>query len=450
MSTDTAAPPTSRTVTRRAVLASGIGNFVEQYDFGVYGYLAPILAPLFFPDSTPLVALLATYGIYAVSFVMRPLGGVLFGALGDRLGRRAMLSLTVLLIGLFTGLIGALPTYASVGIAAPIGLLVLRMLQGMAAGGEYSGAVGFIVEYSPRNRRGLFASFASLGVYLGLMSGAGVATLLTATLSDESLSSWGWRLPFLVALPLCAVGLVLRLAVEETPEFQRMRRERGSVEATPVRTTLRTQWKPILLYIGLTVGGSVSSYSVITYLPQHLINDVGLDPDAAFLTSFVSQAVLLVTLPFTGILVDLVGRKPVHLTAAAIYVVLPAFAYSIADDGSFASALTAQLLFMIPVSLNSAVVTVLIPELFPTRVRATASGIGFNVSYGLFGGTAPLVGTFLVAETGTVLSVALYASVAALISLLVSIFFFRETKDADLAEGGFRAGRPPEPARSAP
>jgi MFS transporter, MHS family, proline/betaine transporter len=418
---------------RRAVLASGIGNFVEQYDFGVYGYLAPILAPLFFPGENPVAGLLATYGIYAISFVMRPLGGALFGMIGDRLGRRAMLALTVLLIGLFTGLIGALPTYAAAGIAAPVLLLVLRMLQGLAAGGEYSGAVGFMVEHAPRHRRGFFASFASLGVYLGLLSGAAMATLLTATLTHEQLTTWGWRLPFLVAIPLCALGLVLRLAVEESPEFERFRREQGAVEATPVRTTLRTQWRAILLYVGMTIGGSVSSYSVITYLPQHLINDVGLDSDAAFATSVIAMGVLLVTLPFTGLLVDVVGRKPVHLTAAVIYVVLPAIAYTIADDGTFGSALTAQLLFMIPVSLNSAVVTVLIPELFPTRVRATASGIGFNLSYGLFGGTAPLVGTALVAATGTVLSVAAYASAAALISLLVCVFCYRETRDVDLA-----------------
>jgi MFS transporter, MHS family, proline/betaine transporter len=419
---------------RRAVLASGIGNLVEQYDFGVYGYLAPILAPLFFPDASPVAGLLATYGIYAVSFVMRPLGGVVFGILGDRLGRRAMLSLTVLLIGLFTGLIGLLPTYAAVGVAAPIGLLVLRMLQGVAAGGEYSGAVDFIVEHGPQHRRGLFASFASLGVYLGLMAGSGIAALLTAVLSDEQLASWGWRLPFLLALPLCGVGLVLRLAAEETPEFRRLASERGAVTSSPLAETLRTQWRAILLYLGLTIGGSVSSYSVITYLPQHLINDVGLSKDAAFTSSFVSTGVLLLTLPFTGMLVDRVGRKPVHLVAAAIYVALPALAYTIADEGTFGGALTAQLLFMIPVSLNSAVVTVLIPELFPTRVRATASGIGFNVSYGLFGGTAPLVGTALVAATGTVMSVALYASVAAAISLVVSILFFRETRDTDLAD----------------
>ncbi|MGW2346522.1 MFS transporter [Streptomyces sp. NPDC001661] len=428
---------TSRSRTRRAIWASGIGNFVEQYDFGVYGYIAPILAPLFFPESSQLVGLLATYGIYAVSFVMRPLGGIVFGIMGDRLGRRAMLSLTVLLIGLFTGLVGVLPTYGTIGIVAPIALLLLRMLQGMAAGGEYSGAVDFIVEYGPQNRRGLFASFASIGVYLGLMSGAGMATLLTSVLSDEALSTWGWRVPFLLAFPLCAVGLILRHKVEESPEFQRMKETKGAPEKAPLRTTLRTQWKAIAIYIGMTLGGSVSSYTVLTYLPQYLINGAGLDKDAAFLSSFLSQGLLLVFLPITGLLIDVVGRKPVHIAATVLYIGLPALAYTLAGDGTFGGALTAQLLFMIPVALNSAVVTVLIPEMFPTRVRATASGIGFNVSYGLFGGTGPLVATFLVAETGTLMSVAAYASVAAVISLIVCLFLFRETKDTDLAADKF-------------
>ena len=228
---------------RKAVTAGVVGNFVEWYEYGVYGYLAYIISQLFFPEGDPAAALLGTYAVFAISFFVRPLGGVLFGRWGDKVGRRTVLAFAILLMSGATFLIGVLPTYATIGFAAPVLLLILRLTQGLAAGGEYVGAVAFVVEYGPSDKRALYASWISVSVFGGLLAGVGIATLLTSTLGDEAMLAGWWRLPFLIALVLGLIGLYLRVKVEETPEFRNLAAREGEIESAPLTEALKTQRK---------------------------------------------------------------------------------------------------------------------------------------------------------------------------------------------------------------
>ncbi|MGW2346539.1 MFS transporter [Streptomyces sp. NPDC001661] len=416
-----------RSEIRRAVWAGGIGNFVEQFDFAIYGYLAPLMAPIFFPPGDELAGLLSTYALFAVSFLIRPLGGVLFGKFGDRVGRRATLSVAIISMGILTALIGLLPTYAQIGFAAPALLLVIRLLQGVVQGGEYQGAISFVVEYAPERRRGLYGSYVSISVFLGLLCGAGLASLLTSVLSEAQMSSWGWRVPFLVALPLTLTGLYLRLRVRETPEFERSRLS-GEVDAPmPLWHVLRSQWRGILVFCGSSVTLAVLSYGWVTYLPQYLTNTLGLPQGQAFASNVISIAVLVPLLPLAGALSDRIGRKPMLVAGCLACLLIVPLAFAILQRGTFASAVTGQLVYIVPEFFLTGIVTVCAAEFFPTKARYSAGAVAYNSSFAIFAGATPFIATLLVAKTGTIYALWAFLAVLALGSLYVIFRHMRET-----------------------
>lgn len=443
-------PPDSKISLRKPVLAGTVGNFIEQFDYGIYGFLAPYMATSFFPGHDNTAAMLGVYAGFAASFLVRPFGGMIFGRFGDRLGRRNALAVAIILMGGLTALIGILPSYAAVGVAATIFLLAVRLLQGLVQGGEYAGAVAFIVEYADSKRRGFWTSFLSVSVFLGLLCGAGISALVATFVSDAQMETWGWRIPFLVAMPLTLVGLFLRLRIPETPEFRKLQEEQEQAKAegeqeqvissNPVLDALRTQWKPILIFAGFAITNAVLSYTWMTFLPGYLRgDDVNMPKDQALASNFIAIGVLLPLLVVSGMVVDRIGRKPMLLAACISTFVCIPIAFKILMAHTFVAALVAQLIYMIPIVLISVALTVSMAEMFPTKVRYSASAMAYNLGFGIFGGTAPLVATALVAVTGTIWSVPIYVCSIALISLLCVALGFRETRGTVLAEDKYHS-----------
>jgi MHS family proline/betaine transporter-like MFS transporter len=418
----TAVPDRHPTLTR-TVVAGAVGNVLEWYDFGLFGFLAPVLSRLFLPAEDRLASLLATYGIFAAGFLVRPLGGVLFGHIGDRLGRKRALELSVLLMAIATTLLGLLPTYAHVGPTASVLLTVLRLLQGLSVGGEYIGSMSFLAEHAPPGRRAFLGSWSSFSVVLGSLLGSGVAALLTSVLSEAELTTWGWRLPFLAGLAIGVVGLWLRLGVEESPSFLKTR-DAGDLAANPLAAALRQDLGAILMTFGLTGLSSVGFYLPFIWLPTWLaqINRPALPEREALTANTVALLALLVLTPLTAWVSDHVGRKPMFLTSAAGFALLSYPLFLLMADGTFAAALVGGLGFAACSGLFSGCMAATFVELFPTRTRYTGVAVGYNVGQALLGGTAPFVATGLIKLSGDVKAPAVYLAGCAVVVGVASLF----------------------------
>ncbi|MEV6793570.1 MFS transporter [Streptomyces sp. NPDC051320] len=426
-----------RNAIRRAIGAGSIGNFVEQFDFGLYGYLAPILAPSFFPDSNPTAAVLSTYAILGIACLFRPLGGTLVGRWGDRAGRKKTLLWTIAFMGVTTALIGALPTYQQIGLFAPLLLLLLRVIQGMVSGGEYVGAVAFIVEWAEPKRRAYYTSYASNSCFLGILAGAGTAALTSWVFHGPALDSWGWRIPFLLTLPLSAIGIWLRKRIAETPEFVRATQDGTQVVKAPVREALRSQWRPMLVFCGVSVMLAILSYSWVTFYPQYLTGTLGLPRWMALISNAISIAVLIPLLPLAGILSDRIGRKPMLIAGAIGCIVLVPLAFRVGQEGTFGTAIVSQLIYIIPEFFLTGIVTVCAAELFATRTRFSASAIAYNSSFSIFMGITPFIAALLVSTFGTIYAVWVYLAVAAVLALVVVSAFMTETFRSQLGADKF-------------
>ncbi|MYQ37783.1 MFS transporter, MHS family, proline/betaine transporter [Streptomyces sp. LamerLS-316] len=431
------ADPHRRKAVRRAIGAGSIGNFVEQFDYGLYGYMAPIMAPAFFPESDRTVAVLSTYAIIAVACLFRPLGGTLVGRWGDRVGRKKTLLWTIVAMGVATALIGALPTYQQIGVAAPVLLLLLRVVQGSVSGGEYVGAVAFIVEWAEPNRRAYYTSYASNSCFVGTLAGAGTAALTSWVFEGEALDSYGWRLPFLLAIPLSLVGVWLRRHIEETPEFIRATSEGTDIVKDPIREALRSQWRPILVFCGISIMLAILSYTWVTFYPQYLTDTLGLPRWMALTSNAISIAVLIPLLPLAGMLSDRIGRKPMLVTGAIACIVLVPVAFMVGEHGTFGTAVASQLIYLVPEFFLTGIVTVCAAELFTTRTRFSASAIAYNSSFSIFMGTTPFVATLLVSTFGTIYAVWAYLAVGALLALAVVSAFMTETYRSQLGADKF-------------
>ncbi|WP_409060902.1 MFS transporter [Streptomyces sp. SYP-A7185] len=429
-----------RSAIRRAIGAGSIGNFVEQFDYGLYGYMAPVLAPAFFPQSNQAVAVLSTYAIIAIACLFRPLGGTLVGRWGDRVGRKKTLLWTIVLMGVATAMIGALPTYQQIGILAPLLLLVLRVVQGMVSGGEYVGAVAFIVEWAEPNRRGYYASYASNSCFAGILAGAGTAALTSWLVQGPALESWGWRIPFLLALPLSAVGIWLRRHISESPEFVRATEGGADVVKAPVREAMRTQWRPMLVFCGVSVMLAILSYSWVTFYPEYLTGTLGLPRWMALTSNAISVAVLIPLLPLAGIISDRIGRKPMLITGAVACIVLVPLAFRVGEAGTFGAAIASQLIYIVPEFFLTGIVTVCTAELFATRTRFSASAIAYNSSFSIFMGITPFVAALLVNSFDTIYAVWVYLAAAAVLALVVVSAFMTETYRSHLGADKFATG----------
>jgi MFS transporter, MHS family, proline/betaine transporter len=412
-------------VLRRAVRGAAIGNTVEWFDFAIYGFLATYIAEKFFPPGDETAALLNTFAIFAAAFFMRPLGGFFFGPLGDRIGRQRVLALVILLMSGSTFAIGLVPSYAAIGVFAPLLLLFLRCLQGFSAGGEYGSGACFLAEYAPDKHRGFVVSFLVWSVVVGFLLGSLTVTGLETVLSESAMDSYGWRIPFLIAGVLGAVGLYIRLRLGDTPEFENLREE-GEVASSPLKEAITTSWRPILQIAGLVVIHNVGFYIVFTFLPSYFTKTLEFTKTNAFVSITIASMVALILIPPLGALSDRIGRKPLLITGAVGFAVFAYPLFMLLNTGSLAAAVAAHAALAAIESVFVSASLAAAAELFATRVRSSGYSIGYNVSVAVFGGTAPYVATWLVDRTGNELAPAFYVIAAAIVTL-ATIMTMRET-----------------------
>ena len=405
-------------VLRKAVAASAIGNATEWFDYGIYAYGVTYISAAIFPGDTQQATLLALM-TFAVSFLVRPLGGLVWGPLGDRLGRKHVLAITILLMAGATLCVGLVPSYATIGFWAPVLMVLLRMVQGFSTGGEYGGAATFMAEYAPCRRRGFFGSFLEFGTLAGFSFGALLMLGFSLVLSDDQMHSWGWRLPFLVAAPLGLIGVYLRSRLEDTPIFRELE-EAGEKEertATQFKDLLSQYWGPILRLGGVVVALNVVNYTLLSYMPTYLEQSIGLSSTMSLMVPIIGMLAMMVFLPFAGGLSDRVGRKPLWwFSLVGLFVAgVPMFMLMGTNvTGAIVGFAVLGLLYVPQLATISAT----FPAMFPTHVRYAGFAIAYNVSTSLFGGTAPAVNEWLVGKTGDNLVPAYYMMAACVIGAI--------------------------------
>jgi MHS family proline/betaine transporter-like MFS transporter len=406
---------------RKAIYAATIGNVMEWYDFGVFGYLAGALAMNFFPKDNPRSALLNTFLVFGVGLIFRPLGGIVIGRLGDTRGRKPALIITILMMAIGTVLIGVLPSYTSIGMAAPILLLVARLLQGFSTGGEWGGATAFMAEWSQEGRRGFYTSFQQMSVAGGSLLGSGIAALLTSWWGPDVMNDWGWRVPFLLGGLFGPIGLWLRRAVDETPPYREVAAEGESVAAPHSNAAMAAQ------AFGFTVLWTVSFYVFLTYMPTFTRTQLHLSASQSLWATVASLVALVILVPLMGAWSDRIGRKPLLLASCLLCFVLPipAFGLLVANLG-FAVVVLVQISFAFAISLFSGPGPAAIAEIFPTRGRSTWMSSSYALAVAIFGGFAPFIAQALIDWTGSKMAPTAYVMAAAFISFVV-IVRLRET-----------------------
>ncbi|MET9560361.1 MFS transporter [Streptomyces tauricus] len=450
---------------RKALVAGSVGNFIEWYEFGVYGYFATVIAARFFtPEGgSEAEALVRTYASFALAFFFRPVGAALFGRLGDRVGRRPVLILVIVLMTAATTLIGVLPTYATVGALAPWLLTLLRVVQGLSAGGEFGGAVSVMTEFAPPGRRGLYGSWQSFTVALGLLGGAGAAALLATLLTEAQLNSWGWRLPFLLTLPMGLGALWLRLRLDETPSFQALRATRAAQAAEalqarqsltadeaneadktfeaaeameameaietvevsragqpPERPSAREVAKAIALGAGRVMGWAAAGYTFLVVLPSYLQSSLNATFQQALVATVLANLGFAATIIPAGLLSDRIGRRPVMLTGALLVTVLAVPLLNLLQDEGTSTAVKGATVFVAGaiVGLMAGPGPAMLSEMFPTSVRYTGLGLAYALSNAVFSGCAGLIITETIERTGSVDIPAYYAAATCAVSVL--------------------------------
>ncbi|NKY58211.1 MFS transporter [Nocardia flavorosea] len=421
----------SNSVARRAAIAGGVGTLIEYYDFAVYGFLAVTIAPLFFPSDNSAVSILSTLAVFGVAYVARPLGGIFFGRLGDRRGRRHSLVITVVSMGIACGILGLLPTHSAVGVLAPILLVLVRLAQGFSAGGEVGGAATYIAESAPPKRRGFFGSFTPVGSTLGFAVAAAVVGVVALITTDEQMESWGWRIPFLLALPLAYVCLRVRMKLEDTPEFEEMA-EKKQVTKSPLMDVVRKNPWSVARVVGVAIAMNGSGYIGLTYFSVYLINDLGFSKNAVYWCSAIAIALACATFPLSGMATDRWGRKPVLIGGYLAYVIIALPAFMIM--GATSSIVVIGIVYFLYMVLNGVVQVPAFPlftELFPRTVRYTGVSLGFNIGTIAAGGTAPYVAAQLVESTGNAMSPAYWVMGVCAIGLL-TVATIRETGRKEL------------------
>lgn len=405
---------------RRVVVAGVVGTVVEYYDFAVYGYMATALATLFFNSSDPTAALLGTLAAFAVSFALRIPGGILFGHIGDKYGRKVSLFWTILLMCVATAGIGLLPTYFVIGIWATVLLVTMRFLQGIAAGGELGGATAFVAESAPAARRATLTSLVNAGISVGSLAAALSALAVNSVFSQEQVTDFAWRIPFLLSLPLAVIGLWIRARLDDTPQFEQLQ-QADEVENAPVVELLRNHKGALIRMAalsGLMAGGHYIAY---TYAPIHLQRSGELTASFAFLSTSVALVVCACVIPLAGAWSDRIGRRPLFLVAGGLGVIAALPAFMLMGSGSEPLALAGQILLGLPVSLSIGPAFASFAETLPAKVRSSGMSMGLNIAMLVAGGTAPFIATWLVASTGEILSPAGLYGVCALCVFLGGI-----------------------------
>lgn len=420
-----------RSTRRKVVAASFIGNFVEWFDYAAYGYFAVTISVVFFPESDPTTALLLTFAVFAISFIIRPIGGFFWGSLGDRVGRRKALAWSILIMTGATFCIALIPGYNTIGIFAPILLLLFRMVQGFSASGEYAGASAFLVEYAPEKRRGIYGAIVPASTSAGLLLGSLMAAALTGLLPEQAMQDWGWRIPFLLAAPLGLVGRYIRNKLEESPIFQELV-ESNEVVKAPAKSLFQDHWKLLLRALGVAILNAVAFYVVLSYMPTYLSQEIGMDEASSYLATTVALITYIGFIFLTGSLSDKFGRKKVLIAASILFVLFTVPSFMLLDSGSFAIILLVQIVLGLMLALNDGTLPSFLAELFPTKVRYSGFAVSFNLANAIFGGTAPLIATWLIATSGNLLAPGWYLMIVAVVAL-IAVAVSAETSRKPLA-----------------
>ena len=418
-----------RKALRRAATASFMGNFVEWFDYAAYGYLATIIALTFFPQTDAATGLLATFAVFALSFVVRPVGGLVWGHFGDKYGRRSALSWSILIMTVSTFCIGILPGYDLIGLWAPALLLLIRLVQGFSASGEYAGASAFLAEYAPEGKRGLYTSIVPASTAAGLLFGAVFVAALHEWMSVETLHEWGWRLPFLLAAPFGLVGRYIRMSLQDSPKFLEMEQRLEAKECAthaPIRELLTVHRRSVMIGIGATCLNAVAFYLLLSYMPTYLSMEMGMSERDSFIASTVSLATYIGLIFLMGKLSDRFGRKTMLVMASVLFLGLTFPLFSLLGNSSLIVILMIQIAFGAILAMNDGTLPCFLAEIFPTRVRFSGFAFSFNIANALFGGTAPFIATWLIHMTGNKMAPAWYLLAAAAVAL-VAMLASRET-----------------------
>ncbi|MCC2660219.1 MAG: transporter [Arthrobacter sp.] len=426
---------------KKALGGTIVGNTMEWYDVGVFGYLITTMGPVFLPEADTKVQTLFLLGTFAATFIARPLGGVIFGWLGDKIGRQKVLAATLMLMAASTFAIGLLPGYAQIGMWAAGLLVLLKIVQGFSTGGEYAGATTFVSEYAPDKRRGFFASFLDLGSYLGFALGAALVSGLQLTLGQSAMEEWGWRLPFLLAGPLGLIAVYFRSKIEESPQFQatldaqeELAKDAAAGDVAAAKGPVgivKAYWRSIIVAMILVAAANTAGYALTSYMPTYLTESKGYDPVHGTLLTIPVLVIMSLCIPLTGKLSDRIGRRPVLWIGALSTIVLAAPAFMLIGIGSVWSTLAGLSLVAFPVTFYVANLASALPAQFPTSSRYGAMGIAYNFSVAIFGGTTPFIVAALISATGNDMMPAYYLMATSAIGA-VAIYFLKESAQRPL------------------
>ncbi|OIJ24200.1 MFS transporter [Nocardioides luteus] len=408
---------------RRAITGSAVGNATEWFDYGAFAYVATEITANFFPE----YGFAGTALTFAISFILRPLGGIFWGPLGDRIGRQRVLAMTIILMAGATFLVGCLPTYDSVGVWAVVLLVLLRVIQGFSTGGEYGGAATYMAECAPDKKRGFYGSFLEFGTIVGFTAAIAVVFTTESIIGDAAMTEWGWRIPFLIGGPIGLIGLYIRTRLEETPVFQELEAE-DAVEGgagAALKDLFSLFWKPILTLIGLVAALNIANYTLLAYMATYLQEEAGFNSSDADLLVIFGQVAMLIFLPMAGALSDKIGRKPMWGGSFIGLIVLSVPMFLLIGQGFWPAVLGFTVLGVVYVA-QLATISATFPAMFPSQVRYGGMAIGYNISTAAFGGTALYVNNALIGATGDVLMPAYYMIAGSVVGL-IALFFVVET-----------------------
>ena len=408
---------------RRVAVSSFLGNFIEWFDYASYSYFATVIALVLMPPGDPTVALLETFGVFALSFLMRPVGAFFWGHMGDKKGRKWGLATSILLMSAATFVIGLLPTYESIGILAPILLLCLRMVQSFSASGEYAGAATFLAEYAPANHRGLYCSLVPASTAVGLLVGSTLATLMFVNFGHDSafVTEWGWRIPFLLAGPLGIITHYIRTRVSDSPVYQEMQEKleaKGESDDEPIKLLLTKYLRPLIISFGACMLNAVGFYAVLTYLPNYLQDTVGYDAGQSSLITTICLVAYVAFIFFSGKISDHFGRKKMLIIASVGFVIFTVPAFYLLNTMNFAVILIAELFMCLLLTINDGTLSSYLSETFPTEVRYSGFALSFNFANAIFGGSASFISIALIQATGNPIAPAWYMVVISVVALV--------------------------------